>query len=238
LGQAFLWNIGLLPYDKPDEANFLIQDFDRVVEGNWSAGLLCEADFPGKYKTRLCADWMEKRGFQTTITERPFDLSTKRSGEEPYIALCGFDSPAARRRLEAAGFDLIVECGLGATTDYFDSIMLHTFPEATQTPEGIWPEEADGKNGADEIFLKAFQTDEDCGIVAETLAKKAISSSFVGAFAASLAAGELLRGLHGGKRCEIVKAHLRSNDPPIIVYRDEIYQKKFGRNGFLPAQSI
>jgi hypothetical protein len=237
LGQAFLWSIGLLPYGKPNEATFLLQDFDRVVEGNWSAGLLCEADSPGKCKTRLCAEWMEKRGFQTTITERPFDLSTKRSGEEPYIAMCGFDSPIARRGLEEAGFDLIVECGLGATTDYFDSIMIHTFPGATQTPKEIWPEETNERDQANETFLKAFKTDGDCGIVAETLAKKAISSSFVGAFAASLAVGELLRGLHGGDRCEIIKAHLRSNDSPIVVCKNEVYQKKFGRNGFLSVQT-
>jgi hypothetical protein len=236
LGQAFLWNIGLLPYKNPGDAVFMLQDFDRVVEGNWTAGLLCERSSTGKYKTRLCADWIEQRGFQSMIMEHPFDSSIKRNGEEPFIALCGFDSPTGRRALEDAGFDLIVECGLGATTNFFDSMMIHTFPDSTQAPKEIWSEVRTENEHAKEIFLRAFKTKEDCGIITETLANKAISSSFVGAVASSFVIGELLRGLHGGRRCEIIKGDLRSNDRPTIVYRDEIYLKRFARNGFLPCK--
>jgi hypothetical protein len=230
LGQAYLWNLGLLPYSTPDEAHFLLQDFDRAVKGNYASGLLCEEHNVGRQKARICADWLEQRGFQTTITERAFDSLTKRTGEEPFVACCGFDSPEPRRILEGAGFDLVVECALGGDTTRFDRIILHTFPDASRKPEDIWasaPEVA-----VDANVVKAFKRDEDCGIIAETLARKAISSSFVGAFAGTLVIGEILRALHGGIRCELVQMHLRHNEPAGVILKPGNYLNKVARNGY------
>ena len=132
LGQAYLWSFALLPYVTPDEVQFVLQDFDRAVKGNYASGLLCEEYNVGKHKTRICADWLEERNFRTTITERAFDSHTKRTGNEPFVACCGFDSGESRRHLEEVGFDLIVECALGADTARFDRIILHTFPNASR----------------------------------------------------------------------------------------------------------
>jgi hypothetical protein len=195
---------------------------------------LCDKESPGKFKTRLCSTWLEQRGFETRIIERPFNETTKRSLDEPFVALCGFDNIKSRSLLEGAGFDLIVECGLGGNTDNFDEILIHTFPDASETAKEIWsqssgPAQSTGKD----TFDKAFGDLKDCGILLETLKGKAVSSSFVGAYASALSAGELLRGLHGGIRCEFIRAQLRSNDPSGVVVKSEIYQNRFARSGYV-----
>jgi hypothetical protein len=232
LGQAFLWNTALLPYKRPSDTLFLLQDFDRVVNGNWSAGLLCEQNSPGRFKTRLCSEWLEAFGFRTRICERRFDATVRRSGDEPYIALCGFDSALARQNLEGAGFALVVECGLGGTVDTFDQLSLHTFPDASRTPTQIWGEGAIPAAKPRPALLDAFRTLEPCGILGERLAHKALSSSFVGAFAGALVIAEVLRGLHGGARSEIINGQLRSNSPLRAAPREENYQRRLGIAGF------
>jgi hypothetical protein len=232
LGQAYLWNVILLPYARPDDTLFLLQDDDRVVSGNWVAGLLCEADSPGRLKTRISAEQLELRGFNTRICERIFDETVRRRGDEPFVGLCGFDTSQARRNLEAAGFKLVGECGLGGTADSFDQFALHTFPEATRTPPQIWPERGGMVNKPALRMLEAFGAHEPCGVIQANLANKALSSSFVGAFAGALVIGELLRGLHGGLRCEVINGHLRSNSNLRVAVLKENFQSRLGLCGF------
>lgn len=233
LGQAYIWNLGLLPYQSPTDATFLLQDFDTVVEGNYSSQLLCERNNIGRRKTRVCSDWLEARGHKTTMIERAFDENTKRTGDEPFIACCGFDAAKPRRILEAAGFDLIVECALGADTARFDRIILHTFPDARRKPAMIWAD--DKESEPDQRIIDAFRTKEDCGILAQTLAKKSVSSSFVGAIAGALVTGEILRALNGGLRCELVQTQVRQNEIPSVILKDEIYALRSARSGFCQA---
>lgn len=235
LGQAYLWNLGLLPFSNPSEVNFLLQDFDHVVKANLTSGLLCEETCLDRRKTRVCAEWLEARRFQTTITERAFDTRTRRTGDEPFIALCGFDSADARRGLEETGFDLVIECGLGADADRFDRIILHTFPDASQTASQRWPVNASIPKRFNSKIVDAFRSNGDCGILAETLAQKAVSTSFVGAFAGALAVAELLRALNGGVRCELIHAQLRNNDAPKVVMKAEQYLNRVARSGYQVA---
>jgi hypothetical protein len=78
----------------------------------------------------------------------------------------------------------------------------------------------------------AFAGKDHCGIVAETLAKKAISSSFVGAVAGALATAELLRAFNSGIRCELIQAHLRNNEPPGVIVKNESYGIRVARSGY------
>lgn len=230
LGQAYLWNFGLLPYEKPSEAMFMLQDYDSVVLGNESSQLLCEKSSVGRKKTRVCSEWLEARGFETAITERRFDETTRRADDEPFVACCGFDTAKPRRSLEDAGFDLIVECALGGDAGKFDRIIMHTFPEATRKPRDIWAR--DHEAIPDQRLVEAFRTKDDCGILAETLAKKSISSSFVGAVAGAFVTGEILRSLNGGVRCELIQAHLRHNEEPGVILKDEMYGLRAAKSGF------
>jgi hypothetical protein len=231
LGQAYAWTLGLLPFRIDRPSVVYLQDFDLVEEGNWSAGLLCESAQVGKYKTRMSAEWLEKRGFRTRLVERSFDEHTRRIGSEPRIALCGFDNPEARQSLEDAGFELIVDCGLGASLERFDRIVVRTFPDASATARSVFSNIPAEGSGLDPL---AFGEQEgECGVVLQEIAGKAISSSFTGACAASCVIGEVLRAIHGGRRCEFFNLHLRELDIPTGPFREENYMLRVARNGVI-----
>ncbi|KIC89904.1 hypothetical protein [Flavihumibacter sp. ZG627] len=240
LGQAYLWNIGLLPYRETKEISILLQDYDRIVEANVSAGLLCDKNDTGKYKTRQCSTWLEARGFTTVITERRFDQYTRKVDEDPFVALCGFDSASSRLHLENVGFDLIVESALGGNLATFDNIILHSFPGATKSPKDIWGD-VDGArqeiNHSVHEVLKKHDSDI-CGIVPLSIAGKAISASFVGACSGAFVIAELLRGLNGGIRFEKIVAHLRdAGDLKAIQHIKGGYTTELSRNGFVSIES-
>ncbi|MCW3122607.1 MAG: hypothetical protein JWQ38_2099 [Flavipsychrobacter sp.] len=212
LGQAFVWAIGLLPYPKPSQVSIMLQDYDQIVSANWSAGLLSEKSCINQYKTRVCQDWLEKRGFETKITERKFDEFTKRTGEEPHIAFCGFDNAKSRTLIENAGFDLIIEAALGANLSMFDEITIHTFPSEIQTANKLWAKNEHTTGVTNPSVLKYFLSLENdgCGIIANNIANKAISSSFVGALATAMAIGALIRALHCGYRYDKIDVQIRN----------------------------
>lgn len=236
LGQAYAWHIGLLPYASNAQTNILLQDDDRIVPANQSAGLLADPAHEGIYKTRRCSDWLEKRGLNTHMTERRFDENTKRADEEPYVALCGFDSAKSRMHLENAGFDLIIEAGLGNNLATFDRIALHTFPNALKTPEEIWNNDDDPASEVNSAVLEVLgnlDSDEKCGIVSRTISGKAISASFVGACCGALVLSETLRGLHSGRRYDKIVLQLRNlANLHAVPHKNDGYGIEMGRNGF------
>lgn len=234
LGQAYIWNSGLLPYVEPQKAFFMLQDFDRIVESNIGTGLLCNEQAINQLKTRVCAGWLEQRRLQTAVVERPFDIHVAPNENEPFVALSAFDTAVARRILEIPRFDLVIECGIGGELSNFDQIFLHTFPDATKKPEEIWAGEP-GMQIKPKV-IEAFHPDRKCGVVAETLAGKAISTAFVGAIAGAFAFAEVLRGLHGGKRSEFLRFQVRRDAKPTVVHLEEAYQLRFARSGYLPAK--
>jgi len=237
LGQAYLWNIGLLPYNNPQDVSFVLQDDDIIVEANWSAGLLSELFHNKIYKTRLCSRWLETRGFKTKITERRFDIKVTRIEDEPFVALCGFDSASSRLHLENAGFDLIVEAGLGGNLSTFDIISLHTFPNSSKTPDQLWGDMDETKLDINEAIyniLKNLDEDEECGIIPLTISGNSVSASFVGACSGALVIAELLRGLHGGMRYDKVSLQLRNLENLVAVsHAKGIYTLEQSRNGFV-----
>ncbi len=137
LGQAYAWLLGCLPYPVDCQGILVLQDFDHVTAANESTSLLTSGRDINHRKTRLVADWLERRGFETIIEERRFSQWTRRGPEEPGAALCGVDNALARLALEKAGFDIVVEAGLGAGPQGFRNISMHTFP-ALRTAEAIW----------------------------------------------------------------------------------------------------
>ena len=77
LGQAFLFALGLLPYDRPGDLHLLLQDEDIITPSTESTSVLSDATLIDTKKTRSMAAWAERRGFTTTITERLFDARHK-----------------------------------------------------------------------------------------------------------------------------------------------------------------
>lgn len=232
LGQAYAWTLGLLPFNSETATTLYLQDYDVVEVGNWSAGLLCEENQVGRLKTRVAAEWLERRGFETRLIERPFDINTVRMVNEPRVALCGFDNPESRQILEDIGFELVVDAGLGSSIDHFDRIVLRTFPDASQKPRDIWARLVAEISPLDAALFE--QHEGECGIVFQEIAGKAISSSFTGACASALVLSEVLKALHDGKRSEFITIQLRDLELPVSPFRDECYQLRVARNGSVP----
>jgi hypothetical protein len=212
LGQAFLFALGLLPYDRPADLHLLLQDDDIITPSTESTSVLSDATAIGGKKTRTMAAWAERRGFSTTITERLFDEYTRRQPHEPTIALCGLDNAAGRRQLDLAGFDFVAEAGLGRGHADFRSILVHTLPgdvPATKLWEGV-------DTAVDSIDAAAYRrlledgSLDRCGVT--LLAGKAVGAPFVGAAAATIVIAEVLRLLHGAPVNRLVELNLVSPD--------------------------
>ena len=128
LGQAYCWCLGCLPYTNPAEVMLYLVDYDVVEDANESTGLLVDRGAIGRTKARAVADRLAELDMQTRIVERPFDWQTRRTANEPTLALAGFDDPQPRRLLENANFERVIDAGLGARADHYNEIQLHTFP--------------------------------------------------------------------------------------------------------------
>jgi len=210
LGQAYLWTVGLLPYSQPSDVELVLQDFDELSLANDSTSLLTTPRLIGRLKTRAMAKWAEARGFRTRLVERLFPGGIRISDDEPRLALGGVDNPQARAAYEDAGFDCIVEAGLGAGPREYLALRLHTFPGST-TARKKWGGIA-GASAASMPETSAYRDlarngVDSCGVV--RLATRTVGAPFVGAVAATLVISEVLRRLNGGAALEVLDLTLR-----------------------------
>lgn len=198
LGQAYAWLLGMLPYADPSVVELVLQDIDRASGSNLSTCMLTFAGDQGYKKTRVLAGCLEQAGFQTRIVERKFGGNERPTSEEPAVALFGVDNLVARRAIATSGFSLVVEAGLGSGYRDFRNIRTHTFP-GSRSPGDIWPA-AETVQHAIQLpptyERLALELNDRCGMT--MLSTRAVATPFVGALAASLVVGDVLRLLHGG----------------------------------------
>ena len=220
LGQAYLWAIGLLPFADPGDVRLFLQDVDRVGTSTKSTSILTRADDTGRLKTRICADWAERRGFETAIIERRFDTDFRRSDLEPGLALCGVDNPDARRILDEAGFAMVLEAGLGNGAEDFRLIRVHSFPAKKRSME-IWLTTAQADDDGISVDRAAKLKDQpayvglrekgdldECGLT--RLADVAVGAPFVGVTAAAIVLAQAVRAVAGAPRVTVANIDLRS----------------------------
>ncbi|MAT67944.1 MAG: hypothetical protein CMJ58_00290 [Planctomycetaceae bacterium] len=218
LGQAFAWACSFLPYSNPTDVRLVLQDFDRLVEANLDTGLLSRRHDLGRTKTRIAADFLENRGFQPRLVERRFDENTCPQRDDPAIVLSGMDSAGPRHLLDQAGFDMVVDCGVGGTVANFDSMTLQVLPTPHASAESIWPPRDAEDVARRERFARKLAnsrgtyqdvaTQHRCGHV--ELAGRSIAVPFVGAVAAALSLSELCRRLMGGPSYVRIQSQLGS----------------------------
>ncbi len=212
LGQAFLFALGLLPYNRPSDLHLVLQDVDIVTPSTESTSILSDATMIKTKKARAMADWAERRGFGTTITERLFDEHTRRQRHEPAIALCGLDNAVGRRQLDLAGFDFVVEAGLGRGHTDFRSMLIHTLPGDLPAAK-LWDGTDTTAAAIDAAAYRKLLDDgslDRCGVT--LLAGKAVGAPFVGATAATIVIAEVLRLLHGAPVNRLVELNLINPD--------------------------
>jgi hypothetical protein len=212
LGQAYLWTLGFLPYDDPNELHLVLQDYDTLTRANDSTSLLTNSPIIGQKKTRAMAEWCENRGFHTEIHERRFAANFQIDNEEPRIALCGVDNMAARAVLEDVGFTQIIEAGLGKGTDEYLAFQMHCFP-STRAARTIWDESSSRQNDSNLTERPAYQNlanegVDNCGLT--MLSGRSVGASFVGAATSAIVISELLRMCIGAQRYDVIDGSLRS----------------------------
>lgn len=215
LGQAYLWTLGFLPYEE-QAADLILQDVDILAPSNLSTSLLTTTSLIGRMKTRVVADWAERKGFRTAIVERSFAPDFKVNPREPTVALIGVDNALARQAVEDVGFDRVIEAGLGRGPQDFLGVDVHTFP-AAKSARQIWHEAAAAEPDLTQPAYRALleQTGDRCGTI--RLAGRSIGAPFVGTVAATLVIAELIRLVSGDKRHEIVSCHLRDLEVRLVI---------------------
>ena len=246
LGQAYAWVLGLLPYKDYSAVDMVLQDCDTIVKANRSTGLLSDDSSVGLKKTRTVAARLEALGFSTAITERLFDSATHRNFYEPGVALVGVDDPTPRRLLEGAGFNLIVDAGLGGGTQNYLDILMHSFPSGVKAATA-WAERS-GSLASSLVEQPAYldlhrrisettglpDGEIRCGLI--EVAGASAGAAFVGCVAATFVLAEVLRALAGGPRFEVLSVSLRS--PHKIQASNNTLKDTPGNPGFVRARTL
>lgn len=190
LGQAFAWTLGFM--QSASGATLYLQDADVVTKSTLSTSVLsAQGDLKVK-KTRVAANWLERRGYATAIVERRFDEAQRVGAVEPRLALVGVDNVAARRVLEGAGFRFAIDAGLGSGYQDFRAIRMRTFP-GPSLAANIWAASDATKASPQAAAYQALLAKgaDPCGVT--TLATRAVGAPFVGCVAAAYVVAELMR---------------------------------------------
>ncbi|MBI2744526.1 MAG: ThiF family adenylyltransferase [Burkholderiales bacterium] len=203
LGQAYLWAIASLPFEDRSKVRLYLCDDDEVELPNLETGALLTPSDIGKRKSRALSQWLEKRKFVTKLIERFIDEKYRRCSAEPVIALSGFDNNEARQFLSSAGFDLLIDSGLGGEATNFDSVSVRAWPQ-DKDASTLWPleddlarEKREAKQRERIASNSAYEdlAPDECGRLLVT--GKAVAVPFVGAIASVLVLAEVLRACNG-----------------------------------------
>lgn len=207
LGQAYCWTLGLMP--KTQHIPLVLQDVDTVTQSTLTTSVLsCPSDL-GHKKTRVVANWLEHRGFETRLVERRFDAATRIAPGDPITAIFGVDNAGARRACESAGFSLVLDAGLGSGHRDFRALRVRGFPGASSAAQ-IWANDT----GPSVVSLApAYRAlvaagKDACGVT--TLATRSVGAPFVGCYAAAILVAELFRRFAAEPGNDVIDIHLRN----------------------------
>lgn len=194
LGQAYAWLLSMLPYPDEVHGRVYIQDDQELGPENHATSVLCFGD-GGSLKTDAVKPWLQRSGFSVSRIERRIGPKFRRESADPAIALVGFDNPAPRRWAASAGFDLLVDGGIGAMARSFSRIRVVTLP-GPATAVGLWPDTKTSGHLPKTPAYNALKSSgvDRCGIT--QIAERAVAAPFVGTLTACATVAQLLRPLH------------------------------------------
>lgn len=212
LGQAFLWTLMMCAFPTPKKVRLTLQDMDVVTGSTDSTSILTQIDMVGRRKTRAVAEVLERRGFVTTLIERPFDdRFTQDAAADPAVLVCGVDNALARARLEEPGFPFIVEAGIGHRSGDYRALRLHTFPTNGKSARDLWDSRIihESPNLALPAYRRLAEAGGDvCGLA--QLAETAVGAPFVGTVAGTLMLAQVMRLILSDPPDGVVDLDLRS----------------------------
>lgn len=212
LGQAFLWASMMCPFPDPAKVRVTLQDMDFVTGSTDSTSILTQIEMVGRRKTRSVADVLERRGFTTTLIERPFDDRFQHDpANDPAVLVCGVDNALARSRLEAPGFPFIVEAGIGHRAGDYRALRIHTFPSSGKTAAELWGARTleESLNLNRPAYRRLAESGGDvCGLA--LLAETAVGAPFVGTVAGVLMLAQVMRLTVGDAPDALIDLDLRA----------------------------
>jgi hypothetical protein len=158
--------------------------------------------------------WAEARGFGVRLVERRFAGDMALGDDDPRVLFCGVDNAEARATLEDAGFDLVVDAGLGAGPQEYLAMRIQTYPGTTSARERWGDVTGSRSEEAQRLASKAGYRElsddglDACGVL--EIASRTVGAPFVGVVAATLSLMEIARRLNGGLSIEVLDLTLRS----------------------------
>lgn len=191
LGQGYLWNLGLLSVHGMQA---VLQDDQQVGEENEATGLLTTANDINIRKTRVSARWLENTGWPTSLIERRHYGDIPLLRDDPAIVITGLDEPEARIDIANAGFDYMVDAGLGHGAVDFEGLQIRVLKKGVDAA-AFWASPEARKDVDEVLEQEAYKTHamryDRCGT--RQLAEASVAVPFVGAAAGALTIGQVIR---------------------------------------------
>ena len=192
LGQAFIWNLGFLPFKGPRRV--ILQDNQRIGPENEPTSLLVTSKDIGWKKARIGERWLEALGWDVDIVERRNFGDVQVQDSDPQMLIAGLDSLPARRAVAGAGFPYMIDAGIGHGPVDFEGLQVRVIPAGANL-DGLWTkpvaDDRRAKNLATEPYEALAQTSGACGVV--PLADASVSVPFVGAATGALVLAQAIR---------------------------------------------
>lgn len=193
LGQAFVWNLVLLPYQ--GARTIVLQDDQRIGEENEPTSLLVTADDLDKRKVRVANRWLEAAGWTTTLIERRHYGDIQFRPEDPPYLIAGLDRLPPRLKMARVGFPYMIDAGIGQGPHDFEGIQVRVIPKDAQDPESLWSHATSAPIRDRLLATPAYQAAEEeigeCGKI--MLADAPVSVPFVGAATGAVTIAQLIR---------------------------------------------
>jgi hypothetical protein len=213
LGQGFLWNLGFLP---AAGGVAVLQDDQTAGEENVATGLVTRARDIGCRKTRIAAAWLEKTGWTTAQIERRHYGDITLQAGEPAIVVAGLDDVVPRLAVARAGFDYMVDAGVGHGPVDFETLQVRVLAKGADL-EAHWSKREKPKDIDALLTREAYRAYEAkydrCGAV--TLAEASVAVPFVGAATGALVIGQVIRLASMLETANIVQMQLGS--PHMVI---------------------
>ena len=191
LGQGILWSLGLLPVTGLE---VVLQDDQNAGEENEATGLLTRGDFLGRRKARIAADWLDRPGWATRLIERRHYGDIPLLENEPSVVITSLDEPSARIKIAKAGFEYMIDAGIGHGPVDFESLQIRILTKNAD-PGKFWSYPERQKDLDKLLKQDAYRDQEtksgECGTL--TLARASVSVPFVGAAVGALAIANAMR---------------------------------------------
>lgn len=228
LGQGLLWALGYLPVKG---LLAVLQDDQIVGEENESTGLLTTMkDVEDRlHKARVAARWIEAAGWPTALLERRHYGDIPLIKDDPSIVISGLDDIEARLLVAEAGFDYMIDVGVGHGPGDFENCQIRMIKKGMDA-KALWENPAKVKDIESVLVQSAYRDYERkfgaCG--ARELAGASVAVPFVGAAVGAITIAQLLRLASTQDTAQFTQLELGSPGMPTFGNRNAPHQASFG----------